>query len=49
MSAIIKYDHIVFIARDANNRRGPKVTMYKIELINGMRSGLMKGQTNMTP
>jgi hypothetical protein len=49
MSAIINYDQIIFITRDANNRGGPKVTMYKIELINGTRSGLMKGQTNMTP
>ena len=37
MSAIIKYDQIIFKSRDANDRRCPQITMNKIKLMSSMR------------
>ena len=49
VSAIIKYDQIVFVTRNTDNWRCPQVTMNKIKLARRTRGGRMKGQTNMTP
>ena len=49
MSAIIKYNQIIFITGNTDNRRGPQVTMNEIKLARRTRGGHMKGQTSMTP
>jgi hypothetical protein len=50
VSAIIKYDQIILITEDSNNRRG-WITMYKIKLFSGTRSGLIRPSEHddMTP
>jgi hypothetical protein len=43
VSAIIKYNQIIFITRNTDHWRGPQVTMNKIKLARHMRGGRMKG------
>jgi hypothetical protein len=49
LSAIIKYNQIIFVTGNINNWRGPQVTMNKIKLSRSTRGGHMKGQMNMVP
>jgi len=43
MSAIIKNHQVIFIARDAQDRRGPQITVNKIKSLHSLRGGARKG------
>ena len=49
VSAIIKYNQIIFVSRNTVNWGGPQIIMNKIKLARRTRGGHMKGQTNMMP
>jgi len=49
MSAVIKYNQVIFITRNTDNRGGPQITVNKIKLARRTRGGRIKGQSNMTP
>jgi hypothetical protein len=48
MGEIINHHKIVFETRNAWYRRGPQITMYKIEGMRGMRRRRRKRKSNMT-
>ena len=49
VSAIIKYDQIIFVTRDTNNWRCPQIAVYQIKILRCPRRGASERKADMSP